>query len=221
MRTYYIEEKQAEMSYIELRLLLFIDCDIKYKKITAILNYLMNNDFLINLTTLYCEDLSANNFEEKEDVMSLTIDFVNDKMRFKFWNGASVFWLYHVEDVFHAVDTGRSEFSEIYDKYEPVTDILYDFQRRWRTSIHHVSYQYYPSDDDVELLYYITFSEEVKNTNYANTLLSKIGKEIQMLGSEITKDLNFRIKHSFRTSGCLPCEKARKEREQNERENKE
>ena len=53
MRTYYIEETQTEMSYIELRLLLFVDCDAKYKKITDILNYLRNNDFIINLTTLY------------------------------------------------------------------------------------------------------------------------------------------------------------------------
>lgn len=217
MRTYYIEETQTEMSYIELRLLLFVDCDAKYKKITDILNYLRNNDFIINLTTLYCEDLSANDFQEKEDVMSLTIDFVNDKMRFKFWNGASTFWLYHVQDVFNTLDTGRTEFSEVYDKYEPVTDILYEFQRKWRTSIYHVSYQYYPPDDDVELLYYITFSEEVKNTNYYNKLLSKINREISMLDSEITKNLNFRIKHSFKTSGCLPCEKAREEREKNER----
>lgn len=219
MRTYYIEEKQADMSYIELRLLLFIDCDKKYRKITDILNYLMNNDFLINLTTLYCEDLSADTFVEKEDMMSLTIDEVNNKMRFKFWNGASVFWLYHVKDVFDALDTGRNEFSDLYDKYEPVTEVLYNFQRRWKTSIYHVSYQYYPSDDDVELIYYITFSEEVKNTNYSNKLLSKIEKEIQMLGSNVTENLNFRIKHSFKTSGCTPCQKAKEEREKNEGKN--
>ena len=35
MRTYYIEEKQMEMTYLNLRLLLFVDCDLKYKKITA------------------------------------------------------------------------------------------------------------------------------------------------------------------------------------------
>ena len=217
MRTYYIEERQAEMSYIELRLLLFIDCDVKYRKITDILNYLMNNDFLINLTTLYCEDLSADAFVEKKDVMTLTIDMVNDKMRFKFWNGASIFWLYHVQDVFDALNTGRNEFSEIYDKYEPVTEVLYDFQHRWSTSISHISYQYFPDDDDVELVYFIIFTDDVKQTNYASKLLSKIGKEIDMLGSDITKDLNFRIKHSFKTSGCTPCQKAREEREKNEK----
>ena len=40
MKSYFIEEKDAEMTYIELRLLLMIDCDLKYDKITEILNYL-------------------------------------------------------------------------------------------------------------------------------------------------------------------------------------
>ena len=38
MKSYFIEEKDAEMTYIELRLLLMIDCDLKYDKITEILN---------------------------------------------------------------------------------------------------------------------------------------------------------------------------------------
>ena len=50
MRTYYIEEKQMEMTYLNLRLLLFVDCDLKYKKITELLNYLNNKGFLVNLT---------------------------------------------------------------------------------------------------------------------------------------------------------------------------
>ena len=33
----------------------------------------------------------------------------------------------------------------------------------------------------------------------------------------IIKDLNFRIEHSFRTSGCSECEKRRQEREQNKK----
>ena len=32
-------------------------------------------------------------------------------------------------------------YKQLYDKYEPVTEVLFDFKRRWRTSIHHISYQ--------------------------------------------------------------------------------
>ena len=143
MRTYYIEEKQMEMTYLNLRLLLFVDCDLKYKKITELLNYLNSKGFLVNLTAFYCENVTSESYLEGQDIMSLSIDMVNDKMRFKFWNGASTFWLYHLSDVYDALDTGRNEFSQLYDKYEPVTEVLFDFKRRWRTSIQHISYQYY------------------------------------------------------------------------------
>ena len=219
MRTYYIEERDMEMTYIELRLLLFVDCDLKYQKITELLDYLSNKGFIVNLTTFYCENRQSDNFSEQQDIMSLSIDMINDKMRFKFWNGASTFWLFHVKDVFDALDTGRSEFSELYDKYEPITEVLFDFKNRWRTSIYHISYEYYP-DDEFELVYHIIFTSDVKDTDYATVLLGKIDKEIVMLGSRITDDLKFKIEHSFKTSGCLPCQKAREEREKNERENK-
>ena len=88
--------------------------------------------------------------------------------------------------------------------------------------------------DDININYYISndvFSYQifvlgkynildVKDTDYASVLLGKIDKEIVMLGSRITDDLKFKIEHSFKTSGCLPCQKAREEREKNERENK-
>ena len=216
MRTYYIEEKQMEMTYLNLRLLLFVDCELKYKKLTELINYLNTRGFIVNLTTFYCEDVSSENYLEEQDVMSLSIDMVNDKMRFKFWNGASTFWLYHLADVFDALDTGRSEFSQLYDKYEPVTEILSDFKRRWRTSISHISYQYHP-DDDIELVYHITFTQEVKDTQYESKLIDKIHKEVTMLGQDVTKDLNFRIEYSFKTSGCTPCQKAREEREREDK----
>lgn len=221
MRTYYIEEKQMEMTYLNLRLLLFVDCDLKYKKITELLNYLNNKGFLVNLTAFYCENVTSESYLEGQDIMSLSIDMVNDKMRFKFWNGASTFWLYHLSDVYDALDTGRNEFSQLYDKYEPVTEVLFDFKRRWRTSIHHISYQYYPYDDDVELVYRIIFTQEVKDTQYTNKLINKMNNEITMLGTDVTKDLNFRIEHSFKTSGCTPCQEARKEHEEKNKKNNE
>lgn len=220
MRTYYIEERKMEMTYIELRLLTYIECEQKNEKISHILEYLNVHGFLVNLTIFRCEDISSEQIYEKEDVMSLTIDMRGDKLRFKFWNGASSLYLYHINDLFQALDTGRNRFSEIYDKYEPVTDVLFDFQNRWKTSIYHISYQYSDSDD-VELIYHIIFNEEVKNTKYDSILLKKINDEVATLDGDVIKDLKFEIKHSFRTSGCLPCQKAQKEREKLERENKE
>jgi hypothetical protein len=216
MKSYYIEEKQMEMTYIELRLLLYVDCEDKYKKITEILNYLNVNGFITNLTTFYCENMRAENIFEPTNVMSLTIDIKNDKLRFKFWNGASTLWLYHVEDLLDALETGRSKFVLLYDKYAPITELLLDFKNRWRTSIYHISYEYNP-DSETEIVYHITFTEDVKEANYASVLINKINKEIQLLDENIIKDLNFRIEHSFRTSGCSECEKRRQEREQNKK----
>lgn len=219
MRTYYIEERHMEMTYIGVRLLLEIDCELKENKINEILNYLQYKGFMAHLIVIDSTK-KAEDYIEIEDVMSLTIDVINDKLRFKFWNGASIYWLFHVSDVVDILDTGRDVFTQIYDKYEPITEIFFDFKNRWRTSIHHISYKYHPGED-IELVYHIVFTEEVKNVDFASKLLDKINKEIIMLGDDITKGLSFKIEYSFKTSGCLPCQKAREEREKNERENKE
>ena len=219
MRTYYIEERKMEMTYIDVRLLLEIDCELKENKINEILNYFQYRGFLANISVINSRQ-KAEDYIEREDIMSLTIDVINDKMRFKFWNGASIFWLFHVSDVIDVLDTGRDLFTQIYDKYEPVTEVLFDFKNRWRTSIHHISYKYYPNEE-IELIYHIVFTEEVQNVKFASKLLDKINKEIIMLGGDVTKDLRFKIEHSFKTSGCLPCQKAKEEREKNEKENKE
>lgn len=215
MKTYYIEERNMEMTYIELRLLLYAECRLKTEKITEILNFLNYNGFINHLTMFYPEDMRAENIPERQNIMSLTIDMRDDKLRFKFWNGATTMWLFHVEDLFNALDTGRREFSELYDKYKPVTDTLFNFQKKWSTSIEEISYQYYP-ESDIELVYNIVFVDEVRKTNYATIILDKINKEIVMLGKDVTKDLNFHIKYTYKEVGCSPCEQARKERERNE-----
>lgn len=208
MYSYFIHERNMDMTYLELRLLLYIDCDLKYKKITEILNFLNHNGFINNLIMLYSENMRAENIPEREDTMSLTIDMRDDKLRFKFWNGASTMWLFHIQDLFDALSTGRENFSTLYDKYEPVTNILLDFKKRWSTSIYRISYNYSP-ESDVEVLYNIIFSNEVKNTNYASKILSKINKEIIALGEDVTKNLNFDIKYDYQKTGCLPCQKAK------------
>lgn len=216
MKSYFIEEKQMDMTYIDLRLLLYIDCEKKFKKITEILNFLNANGFITNLTTLYCEDMRAENIYEAHDVMSLTIDVRDDKLRFKFWNGASTLWLYHVHDLLDALQSGRDKFESLYDKYEPVTEVLFDFKNRWRTSFYSLSYEYYP-DDETDIVYNLVFTQGVKDTKYESILINKINKEIQSLGQDTVKDLNFRIEHSFQPTGCSECERKRREREENEK----
>ena len=217
MNSYFIKERNMDMTYIELRLLLFIDCEEKYKKITQILNFLNNNGFISHLTMLYSEDMRAENVAERDEIMSLTIDLRDDKMRFKFWNGISTMWLFHVQDVLDALDTGREQFSELYDKYEPLTTLLYDFQKRWNTSIYRISYTY-GQDDDNEVIYDIIFTQDVKDTNFASKILDKINKEIITLGKDITDNLHFTITHSYQDTGCTPCQKAREEREKQNKE---
>lgn len=215
MNTYYIKERNMDMTYIELRLLLYVDCPLKYEKITKILNFLNNNGFLAHLTIFYSEDMRAENIPEKEDVMSLTIDMRKDTLRFKFWNGIAIMWLFHTDDLLDALSTGREKFSEIYDKYEPVTEVLFNFKKRWSTSIYHISYEY-PLYSDVDVIYNIIFTKEVEKSNFANKLLEKINKEIIMLGHEITDGLKFELQHSYKKVGCSACEEARKRREENE-----
>lgn len=223
MNSYFIKEFNTEMTYIELRIFSYVECALKAEKILELLQFLSTRYFLVNLTNFRGEDMlndliTPENHYEREDVMSITIDTKNDKLRFKFWNGASTQWFYHTEDLFNALDTGREKFSELYDKYELVTDVLLDFKRRWSTSIFHISYNYSESDE-FDIIYHIVFYEEVKKANYTARLLDKINNEIIMLGEDVTNDLNFKIEHSFKDTGCKPCEKARKEREKNERQN--
>lgn len=219
MNTYYIKECNSDMTYMELRILMYIDCEEKYKKITEILNFLKTHHFITHLTTLYSEGMGAENITERKDIMSLTIDAPHEKMRFKFWNGASTMWLFHSADLFDSISMGREKFSELYDRYEPVTEVLFDFKKRWHTSIDNISYEY-SSDSDVDIVYNIVFTQEVKESGFDTKLIEKINKEIIMLGHEVIDDLSFEIKHSFKSIGCSPCEQARKEREKNENNKK-
>lgn len=215
MNKYYIKEYGSEITYIELRLLIYIDCEKKYEKINEILNFLKTHGFLVDLTMIYPE-IGAEVINEREEKMSLTIDAPNeDRMRFKFWNGASTMWLFHTSDLFDSISMGREKSAEVYDKYEPVTEVLFDFKKKWSTSIYDISYKY-PSDSDVDVIYNIVFTEEIKKNNSFDVLLKKINKSIFMLGDDIIKELNFKIEHSFHETGCSPCEQAKKEREQNE-----
>lgn len=211
----FIKERDKEMTYLELRILTMIDCKPKHEKITELINFLKRNDFLCNLTYML-EDAKSDNFTEFNNRMSISVDLINEKLRFKFWNGASTQYLYHVSDLCNALDTGREEFTELYDKYEPVTEALYEFARKWQNSIYSISYDYLA--DKFDIIYTVTFTQDVKERDYTNIMLSKMSKEIEKLGTDVTKDLNFKLIHEFKST-CTPCEQARKERERRESQN--
>lgn len=212
MYSYYIKERNMNMAYIELRLLTQIECQLKVQKITDIITFLNNHGF-INCLTVLNTDIYAEDIIEQDNIMSLTIDVKNDRMRFKFWDGLSTMWLFHTQDLFDILSTGREKFSELYDKYEPLTEIILNCKLRWNTFIDNISYQY-NSDDYAEVVYHIVFYDE--ETKMYAKILDDINSSINVLGSEYIDSLNFKITHSFKKVGCIPCEKAKKEREKNE-----
>ena len=213
MNSYYIKERDMDMTYIELRFLTEIECDLKEQKIQEILLFLNKHGFLNCLTIFNTSGIRAEDIIEQEDIMSLTIDIRNDKMRFKFWNGSTTFWLFHTQDLFDALYTGREKFTELYDKYEGLTAWILTFKRRWELSIDSISYKYYP-DSDIEVVYDIVFTEAMKDGGY-NRILKRLMQEIYSIFSD-ADDLKFNITHSFKTATCTPCEQARREREKNE-----
>lgn len=200
------------MTYIELRFLTEIECDLKEQKIQDILLFLNKHGFL-NCLTIINTNIRAEDIIEQEDIMSLTIDVRNDKMRFKFWNGSTTFWLFHTQDLFDALYTGREKFIELYDKYEGLTEWILTFKKRWELSIDNISYKYYP-DSDIEIVYDIVFTEAMKDGDY-NKILKRLMQEIYVIFSD-ADDLKFNITHSFKTVTCTPCEQARRECEKNE-----
>lgn len=207
MNRYFIEEINAGGTYLELRILTYLECEAKMKKITEILNYLHANNFFVNLTLVYYENIRSENVPERQNVQSLTLDLRDDKFRFKFYDGAKTYWTYHTEDLFKIMVEGRSNFEVLLEKYLPVTKLLLQMRKEEKNSLHRVTYKYYP-DPNIDVLYELEFKKDVKDTN-VDLILKKIYQKINDLNIE---DLNMDIDYSFQEE-CLPCQKAREKRE--------
>lgn len=201
---------EGDVKYIELRLLLSIDCKEKSRKITQILSFLNANGFITHLTILSLGDINAEDIIEHDNVMSLTIYMIDNTFKFKFWNGITVTWFSHTQDLFDEIRTGREEFASLYDKYEPITEILLDFKQKWTTFIQNIRYQYHPNAD-IELTYNIVFFED----KYVDEILKKINKQITLLDRDVVKNLHFDIQISYASSGCIPCQKKARENNEN------
>lgn len=200
-----------DVSYIELRLLLNIDCEEKYRNIAKILNFLNINGFITHLTMLYAENINIEDVFEYNDVMSLSIYMIDNKMRFKFWNGITTMWFSHTQDLFDELNMRRDKNALLYDKYEPITSILLDFKKKWTTFIQRISYQYHP-DASIELTYNIVFLDDA----HVDKILNKINKQISALDTNVIEDLSFDIQTSYVSSKCIPCEERRKHEKEND-----
>lgn len=212
----FIKERNINMTYLELRILTYLECEEKIKKITQILNFLQGNDFLVNLTILYHSAMRSENIYEQQNISSLTIDMRDDKFRFKFWNGSKIYWTYHTNDLFDILLEGRKDFNYLVDKYQNVTELLMEtIREQYNQYINRITYTYYPSSD-VEVLYEIQFKKKVEKENLTDILLKDIFNYINQLNVE---DLKMNLDYSFEKE-CLPCQKAREKRE-NERKNME
>lgn len=215
MNKYYIQELKRECTYIELRIFSYIECDEKIKKLTEIFNFLNFHDFLVNLTMLYHEEMRSENMIEHQGVASLTIDLRDEKFRFKYWDGAKTYWTYHVEDLFNVLIEGRKEFAALSEKYQPVTDALFDLEDQY-DSIFGMTYKFFPSDG-IDIRYDIMFDHQLRESHGEDRYLKKIYDTINSL--EI-QDARIDIDYGFKAH-CSPCEEARRRREQNEKLNQE
>ena len=211
MNKNFIKELNANTTYLEFRILTYLECEEKMKKITQIINFLKQNDFLINLSILYYNKIRTENIPERKNVPSLSIDIRDDKFRFKYFDGAKTYWTYHLNDLFDILITGRKDFSDFVDKYQPITDLLFKIKDE-NKDIKLIRYRYYPhADTDIE--YEIHFFNEAKNTNIADLTMKEFYRQINDLKLD---DLKIDLIYTFEEK-CLPCQKAKEK--QNERKN--
>lgn len=205
---YFIQELGVEATYLELRIFSYLECEEKIKKITEILNFLNHHNFITNLTMLYHSMMRAENMVEHQGVASLTIDLRDDHFRFKFWDGACTYWTYHIDDLFDSLLQGRKDFITLTDTYQDLNNLLFNFQKQYPNDILSIRYKYYPTGFNVDILYELQLSPEVKERNTTNLILKRIYDKINDLDN--LKNLNFDIDYFFKKK-CTACEKAKEQ----------
>lgn len=200
---------------IDLRILTFIECETKMKKITEILNFFNTHNIKANLSMLYDSEISkirAENLLEYKEMPSLTIDLRDGLLRFKYWNGLTIYWTYHIDDLFKSINKANTEYSKIYDKYSPITQKLMNWKDQ-NEEIRSIRYEYYPQEK-VDVGYTIYFDSDMKNNPKVDILM----KEAFELFNNIYDDLSMTLDYAFK-SKCSACEKRRKNEESNRSNN--
>ena len=163
MNKYYINELNTEATYLELRILTYVECEKKITIITKILNFLNSHNFLTNLTMLYHTAMRSENLLERQDTTSLSIDMRDEKFRFKYWDGSKTYWAYHLNDLFDILIEGREEYRQLVEKYNDVTVALLSVKQK-HPEIDNIIYNYYPSDD-IDIQYDIQFVSDMKGNS--------------------------------------------------------
>lgn len=215
---YFINELGVEATYLELRIFSYLECEEKIIKITEILNFLNNHNFITNLTMLYHSMMRAENMVEHQGVPSLTIDLRDDKFRFKYWDGAKIYWTYHLNDLFECLIEGRKDFTTLMDTYKDLNALFFNFQKKYKDDILSIRYEFYPVGYNVDILYELQLSSKVKENNTTNLVLKRIYDEINNL--ENVNSLSFEIDYSFKEK-CTACEKAKERMNEYKRNNTE
>lgn len=205
MNKYYINELNTEATYLELRILTYVECEEKITIITQILNFLNSHNFLTNLTMLYHTAMRSENLFERQDVASLTIDMRDEKFRFKYWDGSKTYWSYHLNDLFNILVEGRKEYRQLVEKYNDVTVALLAVKQKHSDAIDTIVYNYYPSDD-VDIQYDIQFVNDMKGNS------AQIDMILKEMFDYIPKNEDFKIDiiYSFKHK-CIPCQKKKEQ----------
>lgn len=210
MHKYHINEINTEVTYLELRILTYMECEEKIGIITQILNFLKSHGFLSHLTMMYHTAMRSENLVERQDVQSLSIDMRDEKFRFKFWDGSKTYWSYHLNDLFDILIEGRKEYQELIEKYHDTTLLLLGMKNKHSDKINRITYNYYPSDD-IDVQYDIQFFNSMEdNKAQVDLVLKEIFDYIPQ-----NENLKIDIIYSFKKP-CIPCQKKKeKENESN------
>jgi len=208
---YFVDELGAPASYIELRILTYIECEKKIEKITEILNFLNNKNFVTNLSMLYHTNMRAENMVEQQNVASLTIDLRDEKFRFKYWDGSQTYWTYHTIDLFDILVEGRKDHENLVAKYEDLTRYIFDFRAKNNDTINRVTYKYYPVEK-VDIMYEIQFDTHMKDEQAQVDMILK--ELFEGISERATEDMAIDVDYTFREK-CIPCQKAREQQNEN------
>lgn len=190
---------------IELRILTFLECELKNDKIQEILNFFERYDTEVLLKVVKHSYGASDplNIPECADTPSLTIDLKNDTLRFKYWNGFKTYWTYHIKDLFESIEDGNKEYEELFNKYNLVGNFIWDWTQQYSNEIYDVRYKYYP-EDDIDIAYKIIFDSSMENSPKVGILMDELFKLITDKFSDLKMTLTHRIKMR-----CDACEKNR------------
>lgn len=215
LRNNLIYNDDITIKYIELRICLLLDCEEKYKKITKIIDWLHENNYCTDLRLLYTQEIRSENIDEKISIPSISIDSRDNYLRFKYFDGEDVYWVYHTKDLLNLIQDKENNISKKIQKYQFMINILNDLQKKFSEDFISLSYDF-PIEDEEEILFML-YLKEIPGMDIFKIILDLFFKEFYMCEESKQDDLKFIIKHKIvEEKKCTACEEARKRKEKNE-----